>query len=203
MRLAVSEASHGGEEHVDGLLDTGATRSFISSELVTKLGVVSSGTADVTALDMASQQRPTYPVQVRVPTTQFATAPAEDHFRARIEAVGSEHHFEGRQSLRRVPFGHQSIIQERCYDVYMRTTLTLDDDLAAALKEQAQRAGQPFKQVVNNALRRGLSPVLAEAEPDYEVRPHDSGFRPGVDPLRLNQLNDSLEAADFAGSPPQ
>ena len=33
-------------------------------------------------------------------------------------------------------------------------------------------------------------------------RPHDSGFRPGVDPLRLNQLNDSLEAADFAGSPP-
>ena len=85
----------------------------------------------------------------------------------------------------------------------MRTTLTLDDDLAAALKEQAQRVGQPFKQVVNDILRRGLSPVLAEAELDYEVRPHGSGFRPGVDPLRLNQLNDSLEAADFAGSPPQ
>ena len=98
VRLAVSEASHGCEEHVEGLLDTGATRSFISSELVTKLGVVPSGTADVTTLDMASQQRPTYPVQVRVPTPQFATAPAEDHFRARIEAVGSEHHFEGRHS---------------------------------------------------------------------------------------------------------
>ena len=85
----------------------------------------------------------------------------------------------------------------------MRTTLTLDDDLAAALREQARRADQPFKQVVNDTLRRGLSPVLAEAEPDYEVRPHDSGFRPGVDPLRLNQLNDSLEAGDFAGSPLQ
>ena len=85
----------------------------------------------------------------------------------------------------------------------MRTTLALDDDLAAALKEQARRADQPFKQVVNDTLRRGLSPVLAEAEPDYEVRPHDSGFRPGVDPLRLNQLNDSLEAGDFAGSPLQ
>ena len=85
----------------------------------------------------------------------------------------------------------------------MRTTLTLDDDLAAALKEQAQRTGGSFKQVVNDTLRRGLSPVLAVAEPDYEVRPHDSGFRPGVDPLRLNQHNDSLEAADFAGSPPQ
>ena len=85
----------------------------------------------------------------------------------------------------------------------MRTTLTLDDDLAAALKEQARRADQPFKQVVNDTLRRGLSPVLAEAESGYEVRPHDSGFRPGVDPLRLNQLNDALEADDFAGSPPQ
>ncbi len=83
----------------------------------------------------------------------------------------------------------------------MRTTLTLDDDLAAALKEQARRADQPFKQVVNDTLRRGLSPASAEAKPDYVVRPHRSGFRPGVDPLRLNQLNDSLEAAGFAGLP--
>ena len=84
----------------------------------------------------------------------------------------------------------------------MRTTLTLDDDLAAALKEQARRADKPFKQVVNDTLRRGLSPALAEAESGYQITPHHSGFRPGVDPLRLNQLNDSLEAADFAGSPP-
>ena len=84
----------------------------------------------------------------------------------------------------------------------MRTTLTLDDDLAAALKEQSRLAGKPFKQVVNDALRRGLSPALPEAEPCYQVTPHRSGFRPGVDPLRLNQLNDSLEAADLTGSPP-
>lgn len=62
----------------------------------------------------------------------------------------------------------------------MRTTLTIDDDLAAALKEQARRADKPLKQVVTDTLRRSLSPVLAEADPDYEVRPHDSGFRPGV-----------------------
>ncbi len=85
----------------------------------------------------------------------------------------------------------------------MRTTLTLDDDLAAALREHAQRVGVPFKHVVNDTLRRGLSPVLAKTESDYTIRPHDSGFRPGVDPLRLNQLNDSLAAGDFAGSPPQ
>lgn len=85
----------------------------------------------------------------------------------------------------------------------MQTTLTLDDDLAEALKERARRADQSFNQVVNDTLRRGLSPALAEAEPGYVVRPHRSGFKPGVDPLRLNQINDSLEAADFAGSPPQ
>lgn len=85
----------------------------------------------------------------------------------------------------------------------MRTTLTLDDDLAAALKEQARREDKPFKQVVNDALRRGLSPVLPEANPGYAVKPHHSGFRPGVDPLRLNQINDSLEVAALAGSAPQ
>ena len=85
----------------------------------------------------------------------------------------------------------------------MRTTLTLDDDLAAALKEQARRTEQPFKQVINDTLRRGLSPALAETGPGYQVRPHNSGFRPGVDPLRLNQINDSLEAAEFADSQAQ
>ena len=76
----------------------------------------------------------------------------------------------------------------------MRTTLTLDDDLAEALKERARRADQSFNQVVNDTLRRGLSPVLAEAESRYVVRPHRSGFRPGVDPLRLNQINDQVTA---------
>lgn len=82
----------------------------------------------------------------------------------------------------------------------MRTTLTLDDDVAAALKERARLADRPFKQVVNDTLRRGLSPAPADEEPGYRVRTHDSGFRPGVDPLRLNQLNDALEAAAFSGS---
>lgn len=85
----------------------------------------------------------------------------------------------------------------------MRTTLTLDDDVAAVLRERARLLELPFKQVVNDALRRGLSPAPAEPGPAYRVTPHPSGFRPGVDPARLNQLNDSLEAAAFAGGPPQ
>ena len=54
-----------------------------------------------------------------------------------------------------------------------------------------------------HTLRQGLSPALAEARPAYRVKLHPSGFRPGVDPLRLNRLNDSLEDAAFAGPLPE
>lgn len=38
----------------------------------------------------------------------------------------------------------------------MRTTLTIDDDLAMMLKQEAEASGRPFRDVVNEALRRGL-----------------------------------------------
>ena len=79
----------------------------------------------------------------------------------------------------------------------MRTTLTLDDDLADALKQQAKLLDVPFKQVVNDTLRRGLSPEVPENRPVFRVRPFRSGFRPGIDPMKLNQLNDQLEVEDF------
>jgi hypothetical protein len=39
----------------------------------------------------------------------------------------------------------------------MRTTLTIDDELAIKLKDRARERGLPFKQVVNEAIRAGLS----------------------------------------------
>lgn len=39
----------------------------------------------------------------------------------------------------------------------MRTTLTLDDDVAAELERQRRESGRPFKQVVNDAIRAGLA----------------------------------------------
>ena len=47
-------------------------------------------------------------------------------------------------------------------------------------------------------LRRGMSPVVREAPTPYRVTPIHSGLAPGVDPLKLNQLNDELEVEDFA-----
>lgn len=38
----------------------------------------------------------------------------------------------------------------------MRTTLTLDDDVFMALHERSRDSGRSFKEVVNDALRRGL-----------------------------------------------
>lgn len=79
----------------------------------------------------------------------------------------------------------------------MRTTLTLDDDLADELKQRAKALGVPFEQVVNDTLRRGLGLEAPEDRPVFRVRPFRGGFRPGIDPLKLNQLNDELEVEDF------
>ena len=79
----------------------------------------------------------------------------------------------------------------------MRTTLTLDDDLAESLREWARLLNLPFKQVVNDTLRRGMSPAVPQANAlPYRVVPNRSGLVPGVDPMRLNQFNDQLDAQD-------
>ena len=85
----------------------------------------------------------------------------------------------------------------------MRTTLTLDDDIADSLREQARLLDKPFKQVVNDALRRGMSPVVQEDRPVFRVVPLSGGFRPGVDLLKLNQLNDELETQAFTERDPE
>jgi len=39
----------------------------------------------------------------------------------------------------------------------VRTTLTLEDDVAARLQAEARRTGRPFKTIVNDHLRRSLA----------------------------------------------
>ena len=86
----------------------------------------------------------------------------------------------------------------------MRTTLTIDDDIADALKEQAKLLERPFKQVVNDILRRGLSPAsIREPAPEYRIVPNRSQLVPGVDPLKLNQLDDELQAGEMTSDWPK
>ncbi|MBI4263731.1 MAG: antitoxin [Acidobacteria bacterium] len=80
----------------------------------------------------------------------------------------------------------------------MRTTLTLDRDVADALSKEIRRTGKGLKTVVNEALRRGLRLARAPRPPRFEVQPHDFGIRPGIDLDRMNQLVDELEAEETA-----
>ena len=81
----------------------------------------------------------------------------------------------------------------------MRTTVTLDADVAARLKELAHRRRVSFKETLNEVIRRGLSAQAGTEEPAerYVVEPHAGGFRPGVDPGKLNQFLDELDVADL------
>jgi hypothetical protein len=51
----------------------------------------------------------------------------------------------------------------------MRTTLTLDDDVAAEL-ERLRNRDTSLEQLVNEALRRGLKEMTGEAKPRGELR---------------------------------
>ena len=58
----------------------------------------------------------------------------------------------------------------------MRTTLTLDDDVAAKLQAEVRKSGEPFKQVVNRVLRTGLNVrVKAAALPPYRIKARSWG----------------------------
>lgn len=77
----------------------------------------------------------------------------------------------------------------------MRTTLTLEDDVARKLRDRTSATGASFKDVVNETLRAGLraGDVPGADQPPFVVTPKAGGFRPGIDLLRLNDLNDELE----------
>ena len=47
----------------------------------------------------------------------------------------------------------------RCYDVMMRTTVNVDDDVLAAAKSIARAEGRGVGAVISELARRGLSPT--------------------------------------------
>ena len=93
----------------------------------------------------------------------------------------------GRLSLKCGPDRHLDVNFVRHHDVIMRTTLTLEDDVAEQLAQLAKKTDQPFKVVVNKTLRRGLAD-LSPALPVFEYQSHLGGLLPGIDDRRLNEL---------------
>lgn len=74
----------------------------------------------------------------------------------------------------------------------MRTTLTLDDDVAAALERRRSDRGTRLRDEVNELLRAGLaaSRVPAPAAEDFVLPTHDSGRMLVTDQRELAQMMD-------------
>jgi plasmid stability protein len=80
----------------------------------------------------------------------------------------------------------------------MRTTIRIDDELYRQVKAMAARSGRTVAAVLEDAVRRGLSPSEPRPASRYVVRPMGrGGLRPGVD---LSSNASASEAMDEAAS---
>lgn len=80
----------------------------------------------------------------------------------------------------------------------MRTTLTLDEDVAAKLRAESRRTGLPFREVVNETLRRGLASRRATSErKPFKVRARDLGLKPGLSLDNVAELLEQVEGPAF------
>jgi plasmid stability protein len=76
----------------------------------------------------------------------------------------------------------------------VRTTLTLDEDVAAKLRSEARRSGRSFKETVNDTIRRGLASRVGSPHARFRVKTRDLGdVRPGVTLDNVAELVDRLE----------
>lgn len=71
----------------------------------------------------------------------------------------------------------------------MRTTITIDDDVLDRARLVAGRLRAPFRLVINEALRAGLSTVEAPARVQpYRTQPHQLGLRAGRNLDNIQEL---------------
>jgi hypothetical protein len=73
----------------------------------------------------------------------------------------------------------------------MRTTVTLDPDVEAMLRKEVRHRGQPFKQVLNSAIRAGLRAGKSRVEP-FKPLIFDMG-KPKMDLTKAAALAAELE----------
>ena len=76
----------------------------------------------------------------------------------------------------------------------MRTTLTLDDDVAAKLKAEIRHSGRSFKEIVNEFLRLGLN-ARKQRKPSkpFVVKTRRLHPRPGLNFDNIGELLEQLE----------
>jgi hypothetical protein len=81
----------------------------------------------------------------------------------------------------------------------MRTTLTLDPDIAAKAKKGAAKLHKPFKEIINAALRAGLDQVLSPpAARPYRTKPRPMGLRQGFNYDNISELVAAAEGENHS-----
>ena len=80
----------------------------------------------------------------------------------------------------------------------MRTTLTIDDDLMLKIKETARATGKTYKDVINQALRSGLSAVAEKAPASYSCRTYSLGVPREADLIHALALADAMQDEEIA-----
>ena len=79
----------------------------------------------------------------------------------------------------------------------MRTTLTIDSDVAARAKEAVRVTGLPFKTLINQALRVGIEAVLVPEQPKtYRTEGIPMGLRKGLSYDNIAELLARTEGED-------
>ncbi len=100
--------------------------------------------------------------------------------------------------LRDFPDLHLDSKPGRHHDARMRTTVTLEPDVARLLNEQARRTRKSFKDTLNAAVRMGLGRISENRAPkSFIIEARPMHLKAGVDAGRLNSLLDDLEAENF------
>ncbi len=78
----------------------------------------------------------------------------------------------------------------------MRTTVTLDEDVAAKLKQAAREREVSFKVALNDAIRAGLA-TSSRSSKRFRVQTRPMGVRPGINLDKALSLADELEDAEI------
>ena len=77
----------------------------------------------------------------------------------------------------------------------MRTTLSLDDDVAKLLRGELRRSGASLKATVNHLLRLGLMASKKQLRKPFVVHPRRLGLPPGLSYDNVEDLIEALEGA--------
>ncbi len=77
----------------------------------------------------------------------------------------------------------------------MRTTLSLDEDVAKLLRREIRRSGASLKAAVNHFLRLGLMASGKQERKKFVVHPRPLGLPAGLNYDDVEELVEALEGA--------